>query len=65
MQERTHTIREDINLMPWHIEACDGLEQSCILVATMDGNEMLRVSLHVAQVSANPSSPALNGEPNL
>ena len=52
MQERTHTTREDINLMPWQIEAGDALQQPCILVATMNGNEMLSVSLHVAQVSA-------------
>ena len=48
MQERTHTIRRGINLMPWQIEPKDGLDQPCILVAVMNGNEMQSVSLHVA-----------------
>ena len=48
MDERTYTERRDVNLMPWQIEAADGLTQACILVATMKGNEMLSVSLHVA-----------------
>jgi hypothetical protein len=49
MQERTHTIRRGVNLMPWQIEAGDGLNQRCILVAVMNGNEMQSVSLHVAE----------------
>ena len=48
MQKHTHTERHGINLMPWQIEAAEELQQSCILVATMNGNEMMSVSLHVA-----------------
>lgn len=46
--ERTHTIRHGINLMPWQIEASDGLSRPCILVAVMNGNEMQSVSLHIS-----------------
>ena len=48
MPERTHTIRQGINLMPWKIDPDDGLNQTCILVAVMNGSEMQSVSLHVA-----------------
>ena len=54
MQGHTHTERNGINLMPWQIEAADELEQACILVATMNGNEMVSVSLHVA---SSPPAP--------
>ena len=49
MQQRTHTIRHGVNLMPWQILPGDGLEKPCILVAVMNGNEMQSVSLHVAE----------------
>jgi hypothetical protein len=48
MHEQTHTIRHGINLMPWQIEASEGLDQPCILVAVMNGNEMQSVSLHIS-----------------
>ena len=49
MQDRTHTERSDDHLMPWHLEPSDdGLSKPCILVARMNGNEMLTISLHVA-----------------
>ena len=54
---QAHTHRDGINLMPWHIPAGDdGLLRDSILVATMDGNEMLTISLHVA---AGPNPLAL------
>jgi hypothetical protein len=48
MQERTYTVRQDVHLMPWQIEPSEGLSKTCILVATMNGNEMQAISLHVA-----------------
>ena len=48
MQGRTYTERRDINLMPWQIKPANELQQPCILVATMKGNEMLSISLHAA-----------------
>ena len=43
------TQRDDQHVMPWHIAAGDdGLLRDAILVATMDGEEMLTISLHVA-----------------
>jgi hypothetical protein len=56
MQRPTYTLREDINLLPWQIEAGDMLQQPCILIATMNGNEMLSISLHVAQQPPIPGS---------
>ncbi len=43
-------IREDsVDVMPWYITAgSDGLQKDAILVAVMDGNEMVSISLHVA-----------------
>lgn len=49
MQEQTHTLRNGVNVMPWQIEAGDGLAKRCILVAVMNGNEMQSISLHVAE----------------
>jgi len=38
------------NLMPWLIEAADdGLSKDCVLVASMDGGEMVGVSLYVVE----------------
>ncbi len=48
MQNKTHTLRNDLHFMPWQIAASEGLKQPCILVATMRGNEIQTVSLHVA-----------------
>lgn len=43
------TQRDDPHFMPWHIPAGDdGLLRDAILVAKMDGEEMLTISLHVA-----------------
>lgn len=43
------TQRDDQHCMPWHIAAGDdGLLRDAILVAKMDGEEMLTISLHVA-----------------
>lgn len=43
------THRTDQHFMPWHIAAGkDGLLRDAILVAKMDGSEMLSISLHVA-----------------
>ncbi len=41
----------EIYVMPWHITAApdeDGLTKDCILVATMNGNEIQTISLHLA-----------------
>ncbi len=49
MEDRTRTERSDHHVMPWHLEPSDdGLRKPCILVARMSGNEMLAISLHVA-----------------
>ena len=48
MQKKTHTLRNDLHFMPWQITASEGLKQPCILVATMRGNEIQTISLHVA-----------------
>ena len=48
MQNKTYTLRNDLHFMPWQIAASDGLKQPCILVATMRGNEIQTISLHVA-----------------
>jgi len=51
MSQPTHTVREDLHLMPWHFRAEDAeLGKDCILVATMLGGEMQTVSLHVASL---------------
>ncbi len=47
------TQRDDEHVMPWHIAAGDdGLLRDAILVATMDGEEMVKISLHVATTPA-------------
>lgn len=47
----TYSQHDGFNLMPWHIKAGeDGLLRDSILVATMNGNEILTISLHVASV---------------
>ena len=47
------TKRDDQHVMPWHIAAGDdGLLRDAILVATMDGEKMLTISLHVATIPA-------------
>ena len=48
MHNQTHTLRDDQHFMPWQITASEGLKQPCILVATMRGNEIQTISLHVA-----------------
>ena len=49
----TYTSRDDINVMPWYIKAGpDGLKKDAILVATMDGNNMLTISLHSVRSEA-------------
>ena len=58
MEDRTRSERSDHHLMPWHLEPSDdGLSKPCILVARMDGNEILTISLHVAD-SAPPEQPS-------
>ncbi len=47
MQDRQFTHRQDTSLMPWTIAASGDLQRPCILVAKMDGNEMVTISLHV------------------
>ena len=49
MQEQPHTVWSGVHIMPWQIEAGDGLAKRCILVAVMNGGEMQSVSLHVAE----------------
>ena len=52
---RETTLRSDRHLMPWLVKSVPhGPTKDCVLVATMDGNEMLSVSLHVA-VSSLPA----------
>ena len=47
------TQRDDQHVMPWHIApGDDGLLRDAILVATMNGQEMLTISLHVATTPA-------------
>jgi hypothetical protein len=58
MQRHTHTERQGVNLTPRQIEAADELEQAYILVATMNGNEMISVPLHVGS-SPPPSQSRL------
>lgn len=41
-------MRNDLHFMPWQIAASDSLKQPCILVATMRGNEIQTISLHVS-----------------
>ena len=48
MQNKAQTLRNDLHFMPWQIAASEGLKQPCILVATMRGNEIQTISLHVA-----------------
>ena len=58
MADRTHTERADHHLMPWHLQPGeDGLQKPCILVAKMHGNEILTISLHVAD-SAPTDQPS-------
>lgn len=46
--EPTYTERNDAHIMPWRIGAGDdGILIDSMLVATMVGNEMLSISLHV------------------
>jgi hypothetical protein len=54
MQRHTHTERQGVNLTPRQIEAADELEQAYILVATMNGNEMISVPLQPVQVRPLP-----------
>ncbi len=50
MDQPVYTEREDQHVMPWHIRAADAeTNKDCILVATMIGNVMQTVSLHVAE----------------
>lgn len=47
------TIRADRHMMPWLIPAVnDGPVKDCVLVASMQGNEMVSISLHVADAPA-------------
>ena len=57
MQNKTHTMRNDLHFMPWQIPASEGLKQPCILVATMRGNEIQTISLHVAGPAAGDERP--------
>ena len=51
MDQPEYTKRNDKHMMPWHIKAKDaGIGKDCILVATMLGDEMVAVSLHVASL---------------
>jgi hypothetical protein len=51
MDQPVHTEQEELYVMPWHFRAEDAENgKDCILVATMLGNEMLAVSLHVASL---------------
>ena len=47
---RETSLREEsVDVMPWYITAGpDGLQKDAILVAVMEGNEMVSISLHVA-----------------
>lgn len=52
------TIRSDRHMMPWVIPAVDhGPVKDCVLVARMDGNEMLSISLHVASAPGKDERP--------
>ncbi len=43
------TLRSDEHLMPWIIEAVPGVvKQKCVMICTMLGNEIQKISLHVA-----------------
>ena len=49
VDQRKLTIRSDRHVMPWVIAAVNEQPmKDCVLVASMDGNEMLSISLHVA-----------------
>jgi hypothetical protein len=48
---------ESVDVMPWYITAgADGLQKDAILVAVMDGDQMVSISLHVAH------QPCAHGE---
>ena len=48
MHQPIYTERRDVHLLPWLVTAgSDGLKRDCFLIATMDGAEMVAVSLHV------------------
>ena len=51
MEQPTTTSRDDLHSMPWHFRAEDAeSSKDCILVATMIGNEMQAISLHVVSI---------------
>ena len=56
---KEETQRDDRHFMPWLIPAIDDEPlKDCVLVATMHGNEMQSISLHVA---FSPSSAGGEG----
>ena len=57
---RESRVREEkVDVMPWYIAAGnDGLQKDAILVAVMDGKEIVSISLHVAHQGAGYSEAA-------
>ncbi len=54
-ESKTQEIKVDV--MPWYIPAGnDGLQKDAILVAVMDGKEMVSISLHVAHHCAGEAA---------
>ena len=54
VERRKLTVRSDRHVMPWLIPAVKhGPSKDCVLVASMEGNEMLTISLHVADAPAS------------
>jgi hypothetical protein len=51
MEQHTFLERDELYVMPWHFRAEDAESgNDCILVATMLGDEMQTVSLHVVNL---------------
>jgi hypothetical protein len=51
MDQPTYTEQEELQVMPWHFRAEDAeFGNDCILVATMIGDEMQTISLHVVNL---------------
>ena len=59
--QQNTTVRSDRHLMPWVIAAKDDAPvKDCVLVATMDGSEILSISLHVVDQRPDSSSQHRN-----
>ena len=57
-QRKETTVRPDQHLMPWIIAGVHTpTTRDCVLVATMIGNEMQNISLHVLERTRDDAAP--------